>query len=416
MNAYGDTRREGMRMKYIFCSSVYNMAEYEEIAKNSKIPASLADHNLNSNVICGLDLVTGTPVTLINNMPIPNYPCYPKILFKKKSWSHTEGAADINCGFINLPILKHISRAITTYFRLKQEIQAAGNTPVYVFTYDLHIEICLAIRWMKRAFPKVHTCAVLPDIPNAAIVASNGGRITAVGKFRASIKMWFIRQFDAFVVLTEYMRDIAGIREKPSVVMEGIYNDLQPPLPPQTTDKKVILYSGQLNPAYGMENLLEAFLEIYQRDSSYALWICGAGGMADRITALAAQCPGIRYFGYVGPEKVRALQAEATVLVNPRQNTQAFTKYSFPSKTMEYLASGRPVIGYRLDGIPDEYGGYICYVPDNSVEALRDKILEICSLPAEERQEIGSRAREFILREKNPKSMCQRIVQLWEQI
>ena len=40
-------------MKYIFCSSVYNMADYDYIAKNSKVPASLADHNLNFNIIGG---------------------------------------------------------------------------------------------------------------------------------------------------------------------------------------------------------------------------------------------------------------------------------------------------------------------------------------------------------------------------
>ena len=38
--------------------------------------------------------------------------------------------------------------------------------------------------------------------------------------------------------------------------------------------------------------------------------------------------------------------------VNPRQNNEEFTKYSFPSKTMEYLASGVPVVAYKLDGIP----------------------------------------------------------------
>ncbi len=400
-------------MKYVFCSSVYNMADYDEIARKSKVPASLADHNLNYNIILGLDEATGKPVTLVNNVQIPSYPKFPKILFHRQKWSHTEGAQDINCGFINLPVLKHISRAITTFKGLAKEIKAAKDEPVCVMTYDLHLGICLAIRWAKLFFPHIRTCAVLPDIPNAVIVASNGGNITAAGKFRAWVKMRFIKQFDSYVLLTEYMKNIAGLGDKPCAIVEGIYNNHQLPLPEKTVDKKVIFYSGQLNPAYGMENLLEAFQQIYQQNENYELWICGGGGLVQRISKLAEECPGVKYYGYVGAEKVRALQAEASVLVNPRQNIGEFTKYSFPSKTMEYLASGRPVVGYKLDGIPEEYDQYIQYVPDNSVEALRDMLIEICELNEDKRMQIGVAAKEFILQNKNPKAMCQRIVDLW---
>ena len=399
-------------MKYIFCSSVYNMADYDNIAKKSKVPASLADHNLNQNIILGLDEATGTPVTLVNNVQIPNYPNFPKILFKYQLWSHTDGARDINCGFINLPVIKHLSRAITTYIWLCREIKAAKDEPVCVMTYDLHLGISLALRWAKARYPHIRTCAVLPDIPNAVIVASNNGNVTAAGKLRAGIKSFFIKQFDAYVLVTEHMKTVAGIEQKPYSVVEGIYNNHQPPLDEKTTDKKIIFYSGQLNPAYGMENLLEAFVQIYAKDQKYELWICGGGGLSDRIRDLSKECTGIKYYGYVDGKTVRKLQAEATVLVNPRQNIGEFTKYSFPSKTMEYLASGRPVVGYKLDGIPAEYDDYIQYVLDNSVNALKEKLVEICSLPAEERMRAGEKSRTFILNEKNPKTMCQKIVSL----
>ena len=42
-------------MKIVFCSSIYNMEDYDEISQRSSVPASLADHNLNSNVILGLE-------------------------------------------------------------------------------------------------------------------------------------------------------------------------------------------------------------------------------------------------------------------------------------------------------------------------------------------------------------------------
>lgn len=399
-------------MRYIFCSSVYNMADYDELTRKSTVPLSLADHNLNYNIILGLDEATGCSVTLVNNVQIPSYPKFPKILFHKQPWSHVQDAKDINCGFINLPVLKHISRALTTLAGLKREIKAAGSEPVCVMTYDLRVGICIAMRLAKWLFPQIHTCAVLPDIPNAVILASNGGNVTLKGRIRANIKMSFIQQFDSYVLLTEYMKSVAGIGDKPCVIVEGIYNNHQPPLVEKTTDKKVIFYSGQLNPAYGMENLLDAFQQIYEQDKSYELWICGGGGLVERISKLSDECPGVKYYGYVGVDRVRALQAEASVLVNPRQNTEEFTKYSFPSKTMEYLASGRPVVGYKLDGIPDEYDDYIQYVPDNSVEALRKKLIEVCEMSDEAHRELGEKSRAFIFQEKTPKKQCGKIDRL----
>lgn len=392
------------------------MADYEYIAKNSKVPASLADHNLNYNIIVGLDETTGKPVTLVNNVQIPSYPNFPKKWFRKQTWSHIEGAKDVNCGFINLPILKHISRAWTTFFALSKEIRNAGKEKVCVLTYDIRVGMCIAMKVAKCLYPRIHTCAVLPDVPNALLVVSSGGTITWKDHLRGAIKTSFIRQFDSYVFLTRFMTDLVDVKSKEYVVMEGIYNNHQPPLPEKTTDKKVIFYSGQLNPVYGMENLLEAFQQIYQQDQNYELWICGGGGLAERIQKLSEECAGVKYFGYVGPDKVRELQAEASVLVNPRQNTGSFTKYSFPSKTMEYLASGRPVLGYKLDGIPEEYDDHIQYVPDNSVEALRDKIVEVCEMSREQRDEIGQKARNFILEEKIPKVMCRRIVDMLANI
>lgn len=400
-------------MKIVFCSSIYNMEDYDEISQRSSVPASLADHNLNSNVILGLEENIGCPLTLVNNVPIPNYPKFDKILFKKQLWKHREGANDINCGFINLPVIKHLSRAFTTFWELRRQIKAAKNEPIFVIAYDLHFGISLAIRLAKKFFPQVTTCAFLPDIPTAVVAASNDGEISFMGKSRAAIKEAFIRQFDSYVFITKHMSEVSVVSNKPYAVVEGIYNNHQPPLAEKTTDKKVIFYSGQLNPAYGMENLLEAFMQIYAKDQSYELWICGGGGLADRIRDLSKECPGVKYYGYVDGKTVRNLQAEATVLVNPRQNIGDLTRFSFPSKTMEYLASGRPVVGYKLDGIPAEYDDYIQYVPDNSINALREKLIEICSLSAAERSRIGDTSRMFILSNKNPKMMCKKIIDMF---
>ena len=74
------------------------------------------------------------------------------------------------------------------------------------------------------------------------------------------------------------------------------------------------------------------------------------------------------------------MQHKATILVNPRTSEGEFTKYSFPSKTMEYLLAGRCVVVNRLPGIPEEYYQYV-YTPQNeSVEALAECLTNVLDI------------------------------------
>ena len=59
----------------------------------------------------------------------------------------------------------------------------------------------------------------------------------------------------------------------------------------------------------------------------------------------------------------------ADVLVNPRPNEGEYTKYSFPSKNIEYLLSGNPVVGYMLSGMPEDYRRFVYEISPNSEPA-----------------------------------------------
>ena len=120
----------------------------------------------------------------------------------------------------------------------------------------------------------------------------------------------------------------------------------------------------------------------------------------------------ISFLGQLPRNEVIEWQKKATVLVNPRQNNEEFTKYSFPSKTMEYLSSGIPVVAYKLDGIPDEYDQYIQYVADDSIESLKKKLVEVCEMTREERQELGNIGRNFVLMKKNSTIQVRKICEM----
>ena len=87
----------------------------------------------------------------------------------------------------------------------------------------------------------------------------------------------------------------------------------------------------------------------------------------------------------------------ASLLVNPRPTHEEYVKYSFPSKTMEYMASGTPVLTTRLPGMPEEYAPYVFFIEEESVDGVAQALKQVLALSDEALFANGSEAREFVL-------------------
>ena len=106
----------------------------------------------------------------------------------------------------------------------------------------------------------------------------------------------------------------------------------------------------------------------------FEFWIAGRGKYSDSVKEAEKKYDNIKFFGFVSPQKALELQAEADALICPRLPDGDITRYTFPSKLMEYLSTGKTVITYHLEGIPEEYDEFLTYPEYNTVEALCDAI------------------------------------------
>ena len=210
---------------------------------------------------------------------------------------------------------------------------------------------------------------------------------------------WSIRRIDTFVLLSSHMAERLPLDGKKWKQMEGIYLPSAISIDIKKTATKTILYTGTLGERYGIGDLLKAFRLI---DSPhYRLLVRGGGEMKDEVIRLSKQDSRIQYVEPLSKEDLLKLQMSSTVLVNPVRRSQEFTRYFFPSKTMEYLASGTPVVMYHLDCIPKDYDEYINYIAEETIESLRDKIVEVCESKADESIARAARAVTFIKEKKN---------------
>ena len=104
---------------------------------------------------------------------------------------------------------------------------------------------------------------------------------------------------------------------------------------------------------------------------------------------------------------------KATILINPRKNEGEYVKYSFPSKTIEYLLARKPVIMHRLPGVPDEYYKYV-YAPDeNSENGLQDVIRKVLNMDMQEREARAQAGYDFIVKNKNAKTQMKRVLDMF---
>ena len=97
----------------------------------------------------------------------------------------------------------------------------------------------------------------------------------------------------------------------------------------------------------------------------------------EELKLLSQNNDNIKFFGFIKHEEVEKLQNECDFLINPRRPSGTYTKYSFPSKTVEYMLTAKPVIMYKLEAIPDEYDGYLNYLTADTAEKIAEELKQI---------------------------------------
>ncbi|MGN1480016.1 MAG: glycosyltransferase [Acutalibacteraceae bacterium] len=204
--------------------------------------------------------------------------------------------------------------------------------------------------------------------------------------------------------------------DKPYIVVEGIADKPSFDLSVSVAKSapRAIMYAGMLNNKYGIINLLDAFETMENSDAE--LWLFGTGTAVQEIVSRAQKNSRIKYFGQMKHEDIIDYERKATLLVNPRDPDESFTKYSFPSKTIEYMLSGTPVLTTELKGIPNEYYNYVFSVKDNNTVNLRKKMDEILNLPTEALVANGVKAQQFILTEKSSEYQTAKITKFIEDL
>jgi glycosyltransferase involved in cell wall biosynthesis len=333
--------------------------------------------------------------------------------FLKRKRETENGIAFTYCRKIDIKLFYNLYMFLSGFFLtlrwgLKHRDQSVAIMDV------LQTEFCSGALYACKLL-RIKTVAVVTDLPGLPGMLA-GTRRTFIHRFVEKAINRYANSFDAYILLTEQMNEVVNLKGRPYMIMEGLVdvNMADAGATVNGDGRKIVIYAGGLYEEYGIKYLIDGFKMLDDKDVELHLF--GHGPMVNEIEEEIKRDGRIRFFGIVHNSKVVEAELQATLLVNPRPTVEDFTKYSFPSKNMEYMVSGTPVLTTNLPGMPKEYHDYVYLLEDESAQGVSQVLKKLLvDTPASELKDKGLSAKQFVLKNKNNIFQSKRVIDFIKQ-
>ena len=378
-------------MHYLYVGYYVEDNTFTEILNRKINNMSVARQKFEYNIIRGLHEQLGENVSFISYVPTDGSVSIPKS-------SEVEGAI-----VTHITIQKSSAGSIASaYYSFRKYLINLGEDKlqdlrVLMYAVIPPFEQALLSLKKKYGFKLVTICSEVPELRRY-------GK-SLPSRIKKKILTHYNEQFDGYVLFSGAMKEVVKAGNKPCLVMEGIAPDIRST--PKAGKKNIVMYAGGLASDNNILLLIECCQQIDELDE---VWICGVGPDEERIKEMADKDTRVKYFGRVTNEKVLEMESQAKVLVNFRNPNEKLTRYSFPSKILEYIASGSMVISTRLIGIPEEYFKYVIPVNLDDNKEVLSTLRMVLQLSSEEYVSKCREAIEFVQNFKNRDFQTKRII------
>lgn len=394
-------------MKILYISSVCSPKVLEYIFNTAIIKPGQAIQKFHRLLIEGFSKNKKIcEIEVLSSLPISPAGHKRKIWnFKKDKWS---GVSFDYVSTLNVPIIKNLIVFILTFSKVLFWRFKNLKENKIVISDVLNISVFWSA-FLACKITNQPIAVIITDLP--VHMVSDSRNLSFFKRIYLKLGSFIIKHVDYYIGLTEQMNVEVNPLGKPFLVMEGLVDEAILSLNHEVIpykEKKIILYAGGIYEKYGIKKLLDAFVDL--KDENYELHIYGDGDLEDTMTNYTELDTRIHYFGVVPNSVVVQELFNASLLVNPRPASEEFTKFSFPSKNVEYMVSGTPLLTTVLPGMPKEYHEYVYLLEDESLEGFRNTIQEILSKSSTELNAFGKKSKDFVLNNKSNVIQAKRII------
>ena len=251
-------------------------------------------------------------------------------------------------------------------FKLLQEkatIVKTANQAIDDFMSEDFIIITDTLRLnLLKAAKKI---AKLYDVKIIGMLTDNPFNLSRGSAF---VKKYLVEQasnLDGYLSLTNGLVEVYN-SSAPSYVFEGLVSE-------ESEGKKdpifnYFYFGGSLYERYGVKTLVDAF---HKSNVKYKLVLAGSGPLAEYIEQMAEDDYRILYLSQLSKEKNIAYMRNSIANINPRPLDPKMDNESVPSKLLEYLSIGTPVISTKFPKLFSTFKDDVTWIEGNSVEDMK---------------------------------------------
>lgn len=224
---------------------------------------------------------------------------------------------------------------------------------------------------------------------------------------------WACRKVDLVVLAHEKRLQQLGFTPRQWLVIYNTPQDCADSLPMGTpADDEYFVYVGVLHPDRGLEQIVDASSAL-----GVKLILAGFGPLADYCKKVAVARENVEFLGKIPYWQTLEIERNALAIIALYDPRLRNNQLAAPNKLYEAMMLGRPLITTKgtLVGEVVEKEGIGITVPYGDVQALVEALYHIKN-SAEERSEMGRRARMLYESEYSYDIQCERLRQAYQKI
>ena len=348
------------------------------------------------------------------NLTVIAYPQYLSYsqshIFWRKGFNRKENNYRIvQISTLNMPFLRIIIRNALFLINIIKWCWENKGIDKHIIQYNVSSP-SLFVTLVGHLFKKTDISAFLYDLG----MPPSSYKMSKLRKFSYRLIDWqaklLIDKLDyTFVINNNISKDYAPHTQS-LLIDGGLSSDVLSNLPLKDNrdrNKIVLLIAGNLTETNGIRLLLGTVPYVDQQNVEF--WFAGKGDLVDEIKSCSIRDNRIVYKGFFSSTKeMFELYSQCDILLNLRVMPKDEGKYLFPSKLLEYLATGRRVITTNILHVTEVYGDYCDILQNNDEKSLSHLIMKIIIEPMRETK--GSNAQKYMLESHTWEMQVKRIL------
>lgn len=345
---------------------------------------------------------------LISCRPVSSFPKGP-IWFKGETVKLDSGREVKILPTLNLKVIKNLFWAFQLKRIIKRWTKEEKNSSKNVLVYNIYTPpISKLYKICKKRSAKLF--AILYDL-GVPVASLNLSWISRLGfKAMEKVAYKYLPLLDGRIIINEKMIEKYAPGKDYVLIDGGVNNQvisrLFPLVEKENGERLILTLAGWLWEENGTKLLLNCMEE--NPDLEVEVYFAGNGQDVELIERNAEYDGRIHYAGMLDPDALFKLYEKSDVLLNLRVAEEDNTQ--FPSKLLEYMATGKHVISTSIAHAERDYGEYITVLPESTPKALARVIRQILKTDSKILKERGEKARKFMLENRNWETRTKEIV------